>query len=693
MIGICIGLILITWLIFGQTLAHNFVNYDDQSYIYENGQVTSGLTLHGIVWAFAHSHSFNWHPLTWISHMLDCQLFGLNAGGHHFISALLHSIAAVLLFLVLREMTGALWPSAFVAAIFAVHPLHVESVAWAAERKDVLSAVFFFLILGVYVRYVRRPTRFRYLVIALLFALGLMSKPMLVTVPLVLLILDYWPLDRFPHSSRTKSRGEQTGRRQRNSVAPLIREKIPLFVLSLVSCVVTLVVQKHAIAPVDQLPLRPRLANALLSSAIYLKQMFVPLRLSPLYLLSAKSPASGEVLLSAAVILVISAVAIASWKKRPYLLAGWLWYWIMLLPVLGIVQVGWQAHADRYTYLPQIGLCLMLTWAAIDLSCSWPHRREILAALSGLVIFVLGWLAWKQASYWHDSESLWRHAITVTPDNHIAFTNLGDSLLKKEQIDDAIAQYQKALELEHTDSDAENGLGSTLFRKQQIDQAIDHYRKAIVLRPEDPEYHNNLGNALCQKGLFDDAIINYRKALDLRPDRADLSNAETEFNLANALLRQNQIDEAIVHFHRSLEIQPNDADTHDNLGNALVRQGNAEDGIVQYQQALQIDPRSVRALGDFSWVLATCSDGSFRNGTKAVELADEARSLSGGKDPVIVRTLAAAYAESGQFSQAIETARSALELANAQRNPRLARALEREMALYQAGSPYHESRR
>jgi tetratricopeptide (TPR) repeat protein len=310
-----------------------------------------------------------------------------------------------------------------------------------------------------------------------------------------------------------------------------------------------------------------------------------------------------------------------------------------------------------------------------------------------LVIVTFGSLAWKQASYWQDSESLWRHAITVTPDNHIAFTNLGDSLLKKNRTDDAIAQYQKALELVRTDSDAENGLGSALFREKQTDQAIDHYRKAIGFRPEDPEYHNNLGNALCERGLIDDGIANYEKALELRPDRADLSNAETEYNLANALLRKNQIDEAIVHFRRSLEIQPNDADTYDNLGNALQRRGMAAEAISQYQKALQIDPQHVRALGDFAWALATCSDATFRNGPKAVDLAERAKNLTGEADPVALRTLAAAYAEAGEFQRAIETARNAMQLANSQQNPRLTNILEREIALYQTNSPYHQTRR
>jgi protein O-mannosyl-transferase len=393
------------------------------------------------------------------------------------------------------------------------------------------------------------------------------------------------------------------------------------------------------------------------------------------------------------VLLAISLAAIALRKRYPYFLAGWLWYWVMLFPVLGIIQVGWQAHADRYTYLPHIGLYLALTWAVADVSRSWPHRRKIMTVLSGLVIVILAWLAWEQTSYWRDSESLWRHAITVTPDNHIASTNLGDSLLKKGRTDDAIAQYQNSLRLERTDSDAENGMGSALFREEQGDQAIEHYQRAVALRPEDPEFHNNLGNALCYKGRLDDGIANYRRAIELRPDRADLNNAETEFNLANALLRKNQIEEAVLHYRRALEIQPNDADTNDNLATALLRNGREAEAMEHFQKALQINPESASIRSDFAWALATCSEQSLRNGPRAVELAEKARQLVNGRDPIILRTVAAAYAESGQFSQAIETARNALQLAAAQRNAPLVRTLQKELDLYQTGLPFHEAAR
>ena len=518
-LGICFFLVVLVWVVFGQTLTHDFVNYDDQGYVFENAQVISGLTFHGILWAFTHTHSFNWHPLTWISHMLDSQFFGLHAGGHHFTSVLLHSLAAVLLFLVLRQMTGALWRSAFVAAVFAIHPLHVESVAWVAERKDVLSGLFFLLTLGAYTRYARQSSISTYLWVCLFFALGLMSKPMLVTLPLVLLILDYWPLERVPHSFPNKSKANRTG--LLTVWAPLIREKIPLFALSLASCLITLVAQRAAIAPVDQLPLLRRLCNAALAVVIYLRQMIFPVRLAPLYLYPTNLRL-GHAVFAALLIALISLVAFISRRRRPYLLAGWLWYLVMLLPVLGILQVGWQAHADRYTYLPQIGLYFALAWLIGELTVSWRHRHAMLGAAGGVVIVLLSAMAWKQTTYWSNTESLWRHGIEVTPGNYIACINLGDALLQQGRFAEAMVKYEVSLGLSPNHADAENGLASALARQGKNEQAIDHFKKAIAARPQDPEYHNNFGNTLCQEGRLDEGIRDTKKpsSCGLTPSRS-----------------------------------------------------------------------------------------------------------------------------------------------------------------------------
>ena len=354
---ICLGLVAITWAVFGQTLAHDFVNFDDHVYVYENPLVVRGLTTEGIIGAFTHTHALNWHPLTTLSHMLDCQLYGLNAGGHHLTNVILHTISVLLLFLLLKQTTNALWQSAFVAALFAIHPLHVESVAWIAERKDVLSAVFFLLTLAAYVRYARAPSPPRYLLVALLLAFGLMSKPMLVTLPFVLLLLDYWPLGRLEgQKSEVESR-----------LRKLIVEKVPLLALSICSCIVTLFIQRQGPNAIDQLPFLWRWNNMFVSYVTYIWQMLWPVRLAVFYPHPNDRLPLVDVIVAIAFIAGISLLVIYLRRTKPYLVTGWFWYLGMLVPVIGLVQVGEQAHADRYTYLPQIGLYIMIAWAVGDL--------------------------------------------------------------------------------------------------------------------------------------------------------------------------------------------------------------------------------------------------------------------------------------------------------------------------------------
>ena len=396
------------------------------------------------------------------------------------------------------------------------------------------------------------------------------------------------------------------------------------------------------------------------------------------------------------IIALVSLVAFISRKRKPYLLAGWLWYLVMLLPVLGILQVGWQAHADRYTYLPQIGLYFALAWLIGELTVSWRYRHAVLGATGGVVIVLFAAMAWKQTTYWSNTESLWRHGIEVTPGNYIAFINLGDALhpsIGQGRFAEAMVKYEVSLGLSPNHADAENGLASALARQGRNEQAIDHFEKAIAARPQDPEYHNNFGNTLCQEGRLDDGIREYQKALELRPDPVEIHNAETQFNLANALLRKGQIDDAIAHYRESLKIQPNDVDTHTSLGTALMRKGIPAEAIREFQIALQINPQSINALNYLSWALATCSDDSLRKGDTATGLAEQARNLTNGRDPLVLRTLAAAYAETGNYSKAIEVASAGLTLAREQKNPRLAASIQKELALYQAGSPYHERQR
>jgi tetratricopeptide (TPR) repeat protein len=606
-ICICIALVVLTWAVFGQTFRYDFVNYDDPHYVYQNARITNGINLANMAWAFTHVHSENWHPLTTITHMLDCQLHGLKAGWHHFTNVLLHCVAVVLLFVALERMTGALWRSAFVSAVFAVHPLHVESVAWIAERKDVLSAFFFMLTLLAYLRYTRAPSIGRYLTVTLVLALGLMSKPMLVTLPFILLLLDYWPLGRFEaHRSNTA-----------RQVLQLVVEKIPLIALSVVSSIVTFLAQRGAIGWTEQLPVPTRISNALVAYVVYIRQIFWPAGLAVFYPHPESRLPVWEISLALIVLVGITTAAFVSRKKAPYFVSGWLWYLGMLVPVIGLVQVGWQGHADRYTYLPQIGLYIAVIWAVTDLTRSWRFQRIALGAAALIVIGALSWRGWLQTSYWRDSETLFTHALAVTSNNDVALNNLGIIFLDKGQLDDAISKLQAAV--------------------------------------------------------------------DLRPE-----NAPAHDNLAKALLKKGQMDEAMVHYRKFLELEPTNVEARNTLGTALIQQGKVREAIDQWQEALAIQPENGNATSNLAWVLATCTDDSIRDGAHAAQLGEKALRISDGKIAMIYKVLAAAYAESGRFSDAIETAQRGAELATTQGNSPLAAELESNIALYQSGRPLRD---
>ena len=467
---VAIFLLVIVWFAFGPALTHGFIDYDDQRYVVQNPWVTNGLTLGGIQWAFTHVHASNWHPLTTISHMLDCQLYGLHPWGHHFTNILLHAAAAILLFFALRKLTGALWPSLLVAAVFAVHPLRVESVAWVSERKDVLSGVFFMLTLWAYARYARSdgPSLFRYLIVVVLFALGLMCKPTLVTLPFVLLLLDYWPLGRVrPSSSRARGITASQWQQRRDTWPWLVIEKLPLFVLSAASCVATLLAQQEALDASLKPPLGERVGNALVSYAMYLGQMIWPARLAVLYPYPEGNLKVLQVVLALLLLLIISAAVFVWRKKYPFLLTGWLWYLGMLVPMIGIVQVGSQVRADRYTYLPQIGLYLLVAWGAMELFHRWHRSREALTVAAQLAVAALTAGSYFQSSYWRDTERLWKHAIATTSNNYIAHVNLAHVLSQSGRFNEAIAECQKALKIKPDFAAAHNNLGAALVENQR----------------------------------------------------------------------------------------------------------------------------------------------------------------------------------------------------------------------------------
>ena len=514
--AICLALTALVWMVFGQTTGFPFTNYDDGEYVYENPFVTNGLSWRGVGWAFTHFYASNWHPLTWISHMADAQLYGPNAGGHHATNVVLHTLSVLLLFFVLREMTGALWRSAFVAAVFAVHPLRVESVAWVAERKDVLSGVFFMLTLGAYARYTRaaRPVRW-YLAALGCFAAGLLAKPSLVTLPFVLLLLDGWPL----------------GRLARGAARRLIIEKVPFLALSAGSCLATVFAQTHAMVPIASLPFADRCGNAICGYAAYLWELVYPVDLVVLYPLRI-APWS-LVAPSLAVLVVLSAAAIFWRRKLPWLLVGWLWFLGMLVPMIGLLQVGSQAHADRYTYLSQIGLYIALTWTLAEWAATLPSRRAALAWAATAVLAALLICARRQVAYWRSSEALWKHTLACTTRNHLAHNLLAVALGQEGRQDEAFAEFRKSLHIYPRDAGTHFYLGLYLGKHGQADEAIRHLRLSLRLFPRSPGAEANLGLALASQGRTTEAAIHYRRALEYDPDFVAAQN-DLAWTLATA---------------------------------------------------------------------------------------------------------------------------------------------------------------
>ena len=657
-IVIYLFLIAISLAVFGQTLRYDFVNFDDDVYVYKAPAIQAGLTVKGLALAFTSPHARNWHPLTTISHMLDCQLYGLKASGHHATNVLLHTIAVLLLFRVLWQMTGALWKSATVAALFAVHPLHVESVAWVSERKDVLSAVFFLLMLGAYFRYTRARSVTRYLAVAVLFVAGLMSKPMLVSAPVILLLLDYWPLRRFEQLSLTKERAKAAkSGDQRRVRRDLFLEKVPLLAIAAGSCVITFILQKRATGAIPPLPFLWRIENAVVTYVIYVWETLWPARLAVFYPHPNDTLTIWEILLAIGLLLAMTIAAIVFRRKGPYLFVGWFWYVGMLLPVIGLVQVGEQGHADRYTYLPHIGLFVLAVWLVADVTAASQRRSRVAVASAVIIIVALGWASFIQASYWRNSETLWTHALAVTSNNDVAHNNLGYLCADRGELDKAISHFETALRIRSSKRDPHYSVGSAFVQV-------------------------NLADALSRKGQPDEAIVHYDEAIKSQPNYAD-----AYYNRGNILFAEGRVEEAMADWEKTLQIRPNDADAHTCLGNALLRRGSLKEAVAQYENAIALAPEDPHSRINIAWVLATSSDASIRDGARAVEFAREAVELSNSGDPKFLRTLAAAYAETGQFSQAIAAARQGLTIATSEGDFRLANLLQGDIALYREHVP------
>jgi len=596
---ICLMLAAATTAVYLPVRHFEFINFDDDLFVTENPHIRNGLNWEAVGWSFeaglvhTSTHVDYWRPLSFLSHALDIEMFGLHPAGHHLMSLAIHVAATISLFLVLNSMTGYLWRSAFVAALFALHPLHVESVAWIAERKDVLSGLFYILTLGAYARYSRGPfVVSRYLMVLCMFALALMSKPVAVTLPFVMLLLDYWPLRRFAGPlMANKNRGS-------NLLSPfpiktalrLVFEKLPFFLLAIGSSLFTLHSQMAIGAtPLLHLSLSARIGNALVSYVVYILNMFWPANLAIYYPYNFALPA-WQVAGALALLAGITFLVLVAAGRRPWLPVGWLWYLGMLAPMIGIFQAGTQARADRYTYLPQIGLYIALTWVVAGLCTGWRHRRVVLGGGAIIVLIALMFCARAQTAVWRNSESVWTHALACTSDNAIAHDGLGYVLLQNGKTDEALWHFQKALQISPNFAQAHYNLGIALFKMGSVDEAIVHYQKALQINPDYAEAHNNLGAALLQKGRVDEAIVHCQQALQIDPDDAEAHN-----NLGIAMFQKGSVDEAITQFQLALQIKPDYADAHLNLGNALLQKGSVDEAVVHYQEALQINPNYAEA--------------------------------------------------------------------------------------------------
>ncbi len=598
----CLFLVLAVWAVFGQTLHHDFVNYDDTAYVYENRHVLTGLTPENLSWALTAVHMGNWHPLVWLSFMIDYELHGLKAGLFHLTNVLLHIANTLLLLVVLRRMGGGIWRSLFVAALFALHPLHVESVAWVTERKDVLSALFWMLTMWGYLRYVERPGAARYLTALLFFALGLMAKPMLMTLPAVLLLLDWWPLGRidisgvysFAGGKKEKSEVRQPTRGAQSvkvcamagtfSPARICLEKLPFIVLSLASLSITFIAQYQAgyVASLQNISLGSRIANAFIAYVLYLWKMLWPSYLYIPYLYSGMQP-WWEIIGACCVLAGVTFAAVKEIRRRGYFLFGWLWYLGTLIPVIGFVQVGAQTMADRYTYIPLIGIFIIIAWGAAELCGGWRYRRAVLGSATGAILTGLLAGAYVQTGYWKDSISLWTHTLSCTSENYVAHNNLGLALVEQGKFSEAIEHYERTLQLNPNYAETHNNLGLALVEQGKLPEAIEHYEFALQLKPNYAETHNNLGVALVEQGKLPDAIEHHERALQISPD-----DAQAHDSLGVALARQGMLPEAVEHFERALQINPAYAKAHYNLSIALTRQGKSPEATPHLQQALNL---------------------------------------------------------------------------------------------------------
>jgi len=666
----------LTFLLYLPALRFDFINYDDPDYVTANPMVQAGFTGAGFKWAFTTFHSGNWHPLTWLSHMADAQFSGLDAGAHHRTNALLHALTALALFLALHRMTGALWRCASVAALFAWHPQRVESVAWVAERKDVLCALFWMLTLLAYARYVEKPSPLRYAPVILAFVLGALSKPMIVTLPFALLLLDVWPLKRLPlppdpHWARQARK--------------LGLEKLPLFALTVALGGVTYHAQQGSGFIVEGAPLAERLGNSLLSYGEYLWKTVWPASLALPYP-PRDDLAPGQIALAVAVLGGITIAVFRFGRERAYLVSGWLWFLGTLVPVVGFVPIGAQAMADRYSYVPGIGLLVAVVWLLGDVLGKGESGRRVLIAAA--VAVSVTWMTWtrQQLSVWRNTETLFRHSLAVTTGNARAHFMLGLDLLERKQAEAAVAEFRAGLRFRPTDHLGHFHLARALEASGQPREALRHYAAAVEGEPRLTEAWFRAGVLLAQSGQPAAAIEAFKRLLEADPnDLAALMNTGT------LRLQTGAADLAVPYFSRVLVLEPRHAEARFSLALALRRSGRAAEAVPHFQEAIALRPGWPPPLIELARLRATHPEAALRNGTEALRAAELAVNATQGRDAAALDALAAALAETGRFGEAVSTAQRALETARQTGDSALIQQLTRRLGIYQANQPVREN--
>jgi Flp pilus assembly protein TadD len=693
---ICAALALGTLLLYAPVLFFDFINWDDPSYVIGNFHVHEGLGWRGLAWSFKTAYGSHWIPLLWLSYMLDYQLYALNPAGYHASNVLLHLANAVLLFLILKRMTGALWRSAMVAAFFAWHPMHVESVAWITERKDVLSTLFWMLTMWAYLNYAGKGGAGRYFLVLLLFACGLMAKPMVVTLPFVLALLDWWPLRRFQSESRAGTMNPGNLSRPAKTWRQLILEKAPLLLLAAGGSLATAVLQRRAgaIASLAEVPIGSRLANAVVSYWHYIEKITWPVDLSVIYPLRPAWPLS-DIVTAILILAAISAGAVCFRKRCPYWMVGWLWYVGTLVPVIGLVQVGGQAMADRYTYIPSIGLFMMICWGAHDLAqigvrlldnpILKSRRQWVPGTLCLATLVMCGWATSHQLQYWRDSGTLFSRALALYPNNRIALASYGLFLYEHGSMPEAILELRKDVQLFPEDHLGHAFLGNALYSKGELDAAAVEFRIALKLKPDQTLVRYYLGSIFLDKNLPGETAAECAIGLQYAPENAGLHCL-----LGKALSMQGRLDQAREQFSEALRLIPEFLDARYQLALTLATQHKTAEAVAQYRMALSLQPDMPDALNNLAWILATDPNAAIRNGAEAVELARRACALTRNTAPVMMETLSAACAEVGDFDGAIACAQKARDLAVAQGRDDVAAKNAELLELYRSHHACHQ---